>query len=122
MQTAAHLPTEAHWREALIEGRLLLQRDRETGKAYFPPRIAGSKGQALEWFEATGRGVVYSVTVIHPRPPKEPYNVVLVDLEEGARVMSRVDGVPAQEVAIGMPVIASIEQSQEGPLLIFHPA
>jgi hypothetical protein len=122
MQTASPVPPEAHWRAALAQGRLLLQRDPESGKSYFPPRLAGSDGQALEWVEASGRGVVYSVTVIHPRPPKEPYNVVLIDLEEGARVMSRVDGVAAQEVAIGMPVIADIDQTPDEPLLVFHPA
>ena len=41
---------------------------------------------------ASGAGTVYSVTVVHPRPPDEPYNVVLVDLAEGPRMMSRVVG------------------------------
>ncbi len=113
---------EAHWRAALAEGRFLIQRDRIDGKAYFPPRLAGPEGQPLEWVEASGRGTVYSVSVIHPKPPLQPYNVVLVDLEEGARMMSRVDGAGPDTVAIGAPVAAKIVQTESGPQVVFHPA
>ena len=34
------------------------------------------------------RGVVYATTVLH-RPDEDPYNVCLVDLEDGARAMGR---------------------------------
>ena len=48
-------------------------------------------------------GVVYATTVVH-RPDEEPYNVCLIDLDEGERVMGRVEGVAPQEVTIGMRV------------------
>jgi uncharacterized OB-fold protein len=48
-------------------------------------------------------GVIYATTVIH-RPDEEPYNVCLVDLDEGERVMGRVDGLAPQEVRIGLRV------------------
>jgi uncharacterized OB-fold protein len=51
------------------------------------------------------RGVVYATTVLH-RPDEEPYNVCLVDLEDGARAMGRVDGVAPEDVKIGMRVQA----------------
>jgi len=51
------------------------------------------------------RGVVYASTVLH-RPDEEPYNVCLVDLEDGARAMGRVEGVAPEDVKIGMPVQA----------------
>jgi uncharacterized protein len=51
------------------------------------------------------RGVVYATTVVHRRD-EEPYNVCLVDLEEGGRVMGRVDGVAPQDVQIGQRVQA----------------
>jgi uncharacterized OB-fold protein len=54
------------------------------------------------------RGTVYATTVVH-RPDEEPYNVCLVDLDEGARVMGRVDGLAPQDVTIGLRV-----QSREG--------
>jgi uncharacterized OB-fold protein len=51
------------------------------------------------------RGVVYATTVLH-RPDEEPYNVCLVDLEDGARAMGRVDAGAPEDVKIGMRVQA----------------
>lgn len=115
------LPPEAHWRKALAEGRFLLQRDRKTGEAVFPPRLDFSGQDALDWFEASGRGTVYSVTVIEQRPPALAYNVVLVDLEEGPRMMATVEDMAAHDVRIGMAVQARVSQSEEGARLVFHP-
>ncbi|MBC2669799.1 Zn-ribbon domain-containing OB-fold protein [Novosphingobium piscinae] len=109
-----------HWDEALVAGRLLLQRPVGGGAAVFPPReCAPGNGAALEWFEASGRGTVYSVTWVQRRPPEEPYNVVLVDLAEGARLMGRVEGVTETSLQIGMAVRARIA---EGPVIVFDPA
>lgn len=108
---------EALWREALAEGRLLLQRDRSSGEHIFPPRVG-----EFDWVEASGAGVVYSVTTIPQRAPAEPYNVVLVDLDEGARLMSRVEGLAPDAVTIGMRVKARIAQGEDGPILLFDPA
>ena len=76
----------------------------------------------LEWIDASGLGMVYSVTVIGRKPPAEPYNVVLVDLDEGVRLMSRVEGVPADRVAIGMRVRARIAREDDAAILLFDPA
>jgi len=113
---------EAQWRAALAEGRILLQRDMAHHKYYFPPRFAAPDGQALEWVEASGKGTVYSWTEIFPRPPEQPYNVALVDLEEGVRIMSRVDGVAPGTLTIGAAVKASVFDTDEGPLIVCHPA
>ena len=113
---------ETVWRDALAEGRLTLQRARGSGAIIFPPRLMepGNGDQELEWIEASGFGTVYSVTMIYPKPPAEPYNVVLVDLDEGARLMSRVVGDGA--VTIGQRVRACIERDGDEPLLLFAPA
>lgn len=50
-------------------------------------------------------GVVYATTVVHRRG-EEPYNVCLVDLDEGTRVMGRVEGLAPADVAIGLRVQA----------------
>jgi uncharacterized protein len=50
-------------------------------------------------------GVVYATTVVH-RPDEDPYNVCLVDLDEGARVMGRVEGLAPTDVTIGLRVQA----------------
>src|SRR3546814_11356318 len=85
---------EAVWRAALAEGRFLLQRAQSTGTRCFPPRVMepGTGETDLEWVEAMGTGTVYSVTVIGRKPPAAPYHVALIDLDEGPRLMSRVEG------------------------------
>ena len=115
---------EAQWRAHLAEGRFMLQRSASSGRYVFFPRVAepGTGAQDLEWVEASGRGVVHAVTVVRRKDPAESYNVVLVDLAEGPRMMSRVDGVPADAVAIGMPVQARIVRDGEEPVVVFAPA
>lgn len=112
---------ETHWHEALAQGRLLLQRATGSGAIFFPPRLIepGAGETELEWIEASGLGTVYSVTIINQKPPAAPYNVVLVDLDEGPRMMSRVEG--PGEVFIGLRVRARIAQGDE-PTLLFERA
>ena len=114
---------EAIWRDALAQGRFLLQRAVSSGTVFFPPRISepGSGDTDLEWIEASGMGTVYSMTVVSRKPPAAPYNVVLVDLDEGARLMSRVDGVAPESLYIGMRVRAKIIQEGDAPLIVFTP-
>ena len=114
---------EAHWRAQLAAGKVLLQRARASGQIFFPPRMAepGTGDTDLEWIEASGLGTVYSVTIVNQKPPTPPYNVVLVDLDEGARLMSRVDRIDPAEIRIGMRVEARIVEEAGAPLLVFIP-
>ena len=107
----------------LAQGRFMLQRSASTGGYVFYPRVAepGTGATDLEWVEASGRGVVYAATIVRRRPPEADYNVVLVELAEGPRVLSRVDGVPPGEVRIGMRVRARIVQDAGAPVLVFVP-
>lgn len=111
---------EQTWREALGNGEFLLQRARGSGRCFFPPRVAepGTGDREWEWVRAIGEGTIYSVTVVRPRPPAEPYNVVLVDLAEGPRVMSRVIGVGAVE--IGAKVRARVDRIGGEAILLFE--
>ena len=62
------------------------------------------------------------MTVVAQKPPAEPYNVVLVDLDEHARLMSRVGGMcRPTRCAIGMRVKAKIGEQADEPLLLFEP-
>lgn len=119
---AAHYP-EKEFHAFLAEGRFMIQRSRSSGRHVFFPRIAEPETGAmdLEWVPASGRGLVYSVTVVRPRPPAAPYNVALVDLEEGPRIMSRVDGIEPDAVRIGMQVAAQIKHEDDKPLIVFVP-
>lgn len=117
------LTPERSWLEALEQGRFLLQRRASTGAFIFPPRVAEPRTGAtdLQWFEVSGAGVVYSVTVIAPRPPAAPYTVALIDLAEGPRVMGRVEGLPPERVAIGLAVQACVGRIDGVPALLFTP-
>jgi uncharacterized OB-fold protein len=110
---------EAH----LAAGRFMLPRSRATGRCFWFPRVAepGTGCTDLEWVEASGKGLVYSTTVIRQKPPTPNYNLALIDLAEGARMMSRVEGIPPEEVRIGMSVRAKIVREGERPLLVFEP-
>jgi uncharacterized OB-fold protein len=107
----------------LAQDRFMLQRSASTGGYVFYPRVAepGTGASDLEWVEASGRGVVYAATIVRRRPPEADYNVVLVELAEGPRVLSRVDGVPPGEVRIGMRVRGRIVQEAGAPVLVFVP-
>jgi uncharacterized OB-fold protein len=114
---------DARFQHYLDQGRFMIQRARGSGRAFFHPRLAepGTGDADLEWFAPSGRGVVYSTTVVRTRPPAAPYNVALVDLEEGPRLTTRVVGIDPCEVRIGMQVQARIEQVDGRALLVFAP-
>jgi uncharacterized OB-fold protein len=118
------LQPEAEWRAHLAEGRFMIQRSRSSGAYVFYPRIAEpcTGAQDLEWVEASGKGTVHAVTVVRKKNPADSYNVVLVDLAEGPRMMSRVDGLPPDAVTIGTPVTARVISEDGNPLLVFVPA
>ena len=76
----------------------------QTGAAVFFPRVmAPGSGAALEWRVSKGVGTVYATTVVHTKG-EAPHNVALIDLDEGFRMMSRVEGIDPMEVKIGMRV------------------
>lgn len=114
---------QARYEAYLDEGRFMLQRDRASGEHFFYPRVAAprSGSRDLEWVAPSGLGRVYAATVIHPKPPEPPYGVVLVDLDEGPRLMSRVEGIPAHEVRIGLRVRARVVQEAGRGVLVFEP-
>ena len=85
-------------------GELAYQVDRETGAAVFFPRVmAPGTGAALEWRVSKGFGTVHATTVVHTKG-EVPHNVALIDIDEGFRMMSRVEGIDPMAVRIGMRV------------------
>lgn len=110
----------------LQQGEFRLQRSKSTGDYTFYPRvlIPGSGVTDLEWVSASGRGTVYSCTRV-PRKAERggDYVVAIVELEEGPRMMTNIEGVAAVDVHIGMAVNARIEDQQtERPRVVFQPA
>lgn len=115
---------EQDYFEHVAAGRFMIQRSRSTGGHVFYPRVAepGTGATDLDWVEASGRGTVYSTTTIRQKPPTPHYNLALIDLEEGPRMMSRVDGIAPDEVRIGMAVAARIVREGDQSLVVFVPA
>jgi uncharacterized OB-fold protein len=88
------------------------------GRPVFPPRLAQpGTGAPLTWAVSAGRGAVHATTVVRPRGER-PYNVALVALDEGFRMMSRVDGIEPDAVVIGLRV----ELRFDGELPVFQAA
>jgi uncharacterized protein len=101
----------------LARGELPFQRCDDCGAVTFGPRVLcpGCGSEQLAWQVSAGLGTVYATTTMHTRG-REPYNVVLVDLDEGFRMMSRIDGVPPDDVRIGERVRAQVVDA----LVVFH--
>ncbi len=113
---------EAAYFAALADGRFRIPRCSDCSRWHFFPRVCcphcGSED--LAWETPSGVGTVYSTTVVR-RPDGGDYTVCLVDLQEGPRLMSRVVEVPVDDVRIGQAVTARIDNTPEGPLLVFVP-
>lgn len=111
----------AMWQAHCKEGRLAYQATAD-GRAVFHPRVvAPGTGEPLYWRVSAGTGTVYATTVVRPRGA-EPYNVALVDLDEGFRMMSRVEGLPAAAVTIGLRVsVKMVEESDGVTRPVFQP-
>lgn len=118
------LPTAAtapYW-AAAAEGRLMLQRCRTSGAIWHYPRqmSSASGDQAdVEWFEASGRGVVYSFSIVRRAPDpvfqaRAPYPIALIDLAEGPRMLASIVGPGALAVAIGDAVRCVFEARGKG--------
>ena len=111
---------DAQYQAHLRAGRFMIQRSRSTGAHVFYPRIAapGTGETDLDWVPAAGTGTVYAITVNRTRDGA--YNIALIDLDEGPRMMSRVDGV--ETVPIGTRVRARIATLPDGPAVVFDVA
>ena len=103
-----HPDNEQFW-EGVQRQELVLQRCKECGKWLHPPRPMCPKCRSLEteWIPSTGKGTIHSWVVYRESPHpglKVPYAVVLVELEEGVRLVSNLVDVQLEAVTIGMPV------------------
>src|SRR5882724_10480774 len=110
------------YQDHLARDELAYQFSREAGKAVFYPRVlcpfTGS--DKLEWRISKGLGTVYATTVVYPAEGA-PYNVALVDIDEGFRMMSRVDGGDPMQVRIGQRVRLRVspKAGDEDPFPLF---
>jgi uncharacterized OB-fold protein len=97
-----------HW-DGCKEGSLRVQRCRDcAGFVFIPqPICTHCQADALDWVESSGRGTVYSYTVVH-RPPRPafavPYVVAIVELDEGWHMLTNLVDLAPEQVRVGLPV------------------
>ena len=89
--------------EHLKKGELAYQVTQSGEAVFYPRAVAPVTGGDLDWRVSKGLGTVYSTTVVHSRD-EQPFNVALIDMDEGFRLMSRVEDADPMHVKIGMRV------------------
>ena len=105
-------------------GELWLQQCDGCARQIFYPRTLCPYcgGNRLQWRRASGAGTVYSTTVVRQRPERGgDYNVAIIELAEGARLLSRVEGIAAESVRIDMKVQVVIRAGTDAQLVVFEP-
>ena len=112
-----------YW-NAAREGRLLIRKCNACGSVHFMPRhlCPVCWSDQLEWVEAKGTGSVHSFTIIRRAPTaafasRTPYVVVLIDLDEGPRMIANLLGGDALSVGIGDRVKVTFEDRGEGAMI-----
>ena len=107
--------------DACARGQLLIRRCTrcESWSAPADPFCSVCGDGQLEWAEASGRGVVHTFGVVHhishPAFKDEgPYNVVVIELEEGPRINSRIVGCANDQITVGMPVAVTFLTTDTG--------
>ncbi len=107
--------------DACARGELLIRRCTacEAWSAPADPFCSVCGGGALDWAKASGRAVVHTFGVVHhiSHPGfrgEAPYNVAVVELEEGPRINTHIIGCANDEIRVGMPVQADFVRTESG--------
>lgn len=108
------------------EGRLMLMRCRSCGTWRLPARqhCDVCLSDDYEWAPASGRGTVRTFGIMHQRyhPAFEvPYNVTIVELEEGPRLPTNLLEVENDAIRVGMPVEVVFQRYEDVTLPRFRP-
>jgi hypothetical protein len=116
--------------DAAREEKLLVQKCQDCDKHIFYPRIACPHcfSDKVEWVEASGKGTVYSYTVVTNNAPSAfiqdmPFVIAIVKLEEGVQMLSNIINCNPDDVECDMPVEVTFEKiDDEFTLPKFRPA
>lgn len=123
-------PWSTEFWEGCKRGELLLQQCSGCSKPRYFPRLTCPLcgDEAYAWIKASGKGALYSFIVVHPPTlpafkDDVPYPVVLVELEEGPRMVSNVVDCANEDLEIGMPLeVVFDEVTEDLTLPKFRPA
>ena len=106
--------TQAFW-DAAAQGRFLIGRCTACGRAHWYPRTTCPFcwSEKTEWVEASGRGRIYSYSVMRRAP--EPFVVAYVTLAEGPTMLTNLVDCDFETLAIGQAVRLIFSPSEGGP-------
>jgi uncharacterized OB-fold protein len=111
--------------DGALRGRLMLLRCGRCSTFMSPtaylrtprrPRCVACFSAELDWTPASGRATLYSFAVMHQRYDEAfetPYNIAVVECEEGVRLTSQVVGCDNDRLRIGMPLEVTFERMSE---------
>ena len=126
---AADDDTRPFW-DAARDGKLLIKRCADCGRAHFYPRpfCPTCWSDAVHWEEASGRAVLYTWSVVHhndlpPFPERIPYVAAVVDLVEGPRMQTNVVDCDPGALSVGMELrVAYRDVADQITIPVFVPA
>ncbi|MGQ9652823.1 MAG: Zn-ribbon domain-containing OB-fold protein [Thermodesulfobacteriota bacterium] len=116
--------------EGTRQGKLMIQKCTDCNKYIFYPRLVCPHcfSDNLGWVQASGRGTVYSYTVVQSNAPSPfltdiPYVVAVIRLEEGVQMLSNIVGCDLDDLRCDMPVEVTFQRlTDEFTLPKFRPA
>lgn len=122
-------PDTAHFWQGTKNKKLLLQRCKDTGDVYFPPRARSpfTGSTDVEVVEASGRAKLISYTINHRQHPsfETPYAIAIVQLEEGPMMMTNIvdcEQTP-EALVLDMPLEVTFEEVSDAITVpLFKPA
>lgn len=124
-------PTEdsAPYWDAAGKGELRMQKCSDCGHVRFPPSLLCARclSEQSEWVQLGGRGKVYSWIIVHQSQhpafaPDTPYNVAIVELDEGPRLHTNLVDCANDDIHIGMPVEVVFDKvADDATLVKFRP-
>ncbi len=118
------LPQPTPWSKPFWDGckkrKLLIQQCKSCKKYIFYPKLfcPFCLSPDLAWAEATGRGKIYSYTIVHSYQPSEfsedvPYVVAVIELDEGVQMMSNIVDCKPDEIRCDMKVEVVFDKINE---------
>lgn len=116
-----NLETEHYW-SAAKECKLMLKRCNDCGEVHHYPRAICPRclSSATEWVQASGRGRIYSFSVM--RRAQVPYAIAYVTLDEGVTMMSNIVECDFDQLAISQPVEVAFRFTTGGESIpVFRP-
>jgi uncharacterized OB-fold protein len=115
--------SQSYW-DGALSGQLKIQCCESCGHQWHPPQPICPECHSpnYAWVPASGRGVVYSFTVVHHSAhvavsDRVPYVVALITLEEGPRMVGNLLNCTVEQIKIGMPVKLVFEQISDDVVL-----